>query len=306
MALALALFGCGGHSRSNGPGGAPDATDTTDTTEPDVVEPQGARLLEVSVTESSACTLDSDGGVACFGLDQGFESAQAPVAGKFRDLAGDASANSGTGAALRDDGSVATWGAPVPRFPDVRFEQIAFDHARACGIRASDHSIVCGTTATQGDELVPGEYQQLLVAGSGGVCGLTTTGRLRCDNTATWAVVPPLNNLPPLREVAVDPTGSMGGCGIALDGALQCWGYYCPIPGTFSHVSLSYFDACALTTEGQIKCWNYRLALGDCSSEPSAVKLSEPPSGQFSQLASALTKKCAIEADGKNVRCWGL
>lgn len=303
MALALALFGCGGHTRGNAPGSGAEGTEP-ETNEPETnvpatpepdpdPEPEPSPLVKVSMSDSSACTLRSDGRVACFDLNHGFDSASAPVSGTFRDIAGDAS----KGAALREDGSVVTWGDAVPQFPKGRLEHIAFDELSACGIR-DDHAIVCDGTAVQQLALLMGNYQQLLVAGDGGVCGLTTDGTLNCHGISASA------NLPPLREVSVDPVGMMGGCGIDLTGHLHCWDYYCPIPGTFSHVSLSYFDACAITTEGQLQCWNYRLTRDDCNSPPSAIELPTPPTGTFSQLASGIIKTCAIEARGENVRCW--
>jgi hypothetical protein len=306
MVLALALFGCGGHTRANPSGSdtAPTDLELTDPeptepelADPELIEPERAALIKVSVSDSSACTLSKDGSIACFELQQGFESARAPVSGKFRDIAGDASA----GAALREDGSVATWGDTVPQFPKARFEHIAFDSLSACGIK-DDHTIVCNGTAEPQVAALMGNFQQLVVAGGGGVCGVTTEGGVECY--APWENSPLQVLLPPLREIAVDPTGSMGGCGIDLAGALHCWGYYCPIPGTFSHVSLSYFNACATTSNGELQCWNYRLGREDCTSTPSAIKLPDPPKGTFTALASGLTKTCAIEAAGDGVRCW--
>lgn len=105
VVLALALLGCGGHTRGNAPGGAPTTPDP-EPTEPEVMDAVDGTLIKVSLSDQSACTLSRDGRVACFELAQGFESASSPVAGKFCDIAGSAS----VGAALRDDGSVATWG----------------------------------------------------------------------------------------------------------------------------------------------------------------------------------------------------
>lgn len=256
-------------------------------------------LVKVSLSDSSACALRRDGAVVCFDLEEGLENASPPVAGKFRDVAGDGS----VGAALGTDGAVVTWDVMGPTFPSGTFEQIAFDRESACGIRP-DHSIACAGTAKLATRSLPGNYQQLIVAGEGGFCGLTTDGVLRCETTPAWEIQPPVNDLPPLTEVAVDPSGTMGGCGIDYGGALHCWGYYCPISGTFSHVALSYFGACALTTLGQLQCWNYRLARDDCDAAPAAIKLSEPPTGSFTALASSLLKTCAIEAGSQNVHCW--
>jgi hypothetical protein len=158
--------------------------------------------------------------------------------------------------------------------------------------------------AKQAQRSLPGDYQQLIVAGEGGVCGLTTDGVLRCQTTPAWEIEPPVSDLPPLTEVAIDPTGTVGGCGIDYSGQLHCWGYYCPLPGTFSHVALSYFGACALTSQGELQCWNYRLALNDCTASPSAIKLSDPPTGTFTALASSLVKTCAIATGGQTVSCW--
>lgn len=294
--LAIVLLGCGGHTRGNAPGGAPTATEP-EPTAPEVTDAEDGTLIKVSLSDQSACALSRDGQVTCFDIARGFESASSPVAGKFRDVAGSASA----GAALRDDGSVATWGDAPPRFLEGPFKHIAFDLESACGIKI-DGSIACSGTSEA--TFLAGNFQQLQVAGNGGVCGLTTDGALQCKTTPTWRVEPPANSLPPLREFSVDPTGEMGGCGIDLAGALHCWGYYCSIPGVFAHVALSYFGACATTINGKLQCWNFRLALNDCTSNYSAINLPEPPTGTFTTLASWLLKSCAIEASGDGVQCW--
>lgn len=295
--LGLGLLGCGGQARRSAPGDEPEAAGP-EATEPEATEPEDGRLIKVSLSDQSACTLSRDGRVACFKFPDGFETASAPAAGKFRDVAGSA----GRGAALRDDGSVVTWGDEPPRFPQGPLEHIALDPFNACGIR-TDGSIACSGQAEPPVDSLAGNFQQLQVAGNGGVCAVTTDGALRCQTTPAWHVQPP-TDLPPLREVSVDPTGEMGGCALDLAGQLHCWGYYCPIPGTFSHVALSYVRACATTINGEVQCWSYRLALDDCTSASSELNLPAPPTGTFTTLASWLLKSCAVEASGDNVQCW--
>lgn len=295
VVVVFFVLGCGGHTRGRSEGSGPDVT------EPDVTEPVNSPIIKVSLDDGSACTLRSDGRVACFEIARGFDSASVPVALHIGDSAVDIAGNAEAGAALRQDGSVVTWGERAPNFPPGPFTRIACDTATACGIRP-DGTIACSGRDDQIISEIPGDYQQVLLAG-GAACGLTTAGELICQPNRN-PDVPVAGDLPTLREVSIDPTASMGGCGIDLAGALHCWGYYCPVPGAFAHVAVGYFGACATTIKGELQCWNYRLTAGDCTANPSAIKHPPPPTGTFKQLAASLIKTCAIEASGDNVQCW--
>lgn len=295
--LVFAALGCGGHTRSRGEDPTPDAT------EPNVTEPEHSPIVKVSLDDQSACTLRRDGRVACFELAKGFDSASVPVAFHSGDSAVDIAGNAEAGASLRQDGSVVSWGERAPNFPAGPFKQIACDTATACGIRPNG-TIACGRRGEQIVSEIPGDYQQVLLAG-GAACGLTSTGELNCQPDRHPDASPVPSDLPLLREVSIDPSGSMGGCGIDPAGKLHCWGYYCPIAGTFSHVAVGYFGACATTINGELQCWNYRITPNDCTAPtPSAIQLPAPPSGTFTQLAAWLLKTCAIEASGDGVQCW--
>lgn len=157
--------------------------------------------------------------------------------------------------------------------------------------------------------------------GTGGACGITQAGRLRCER-----IPPPAGNFALVRVggntacalgsaggvncsggslptpqgtfLALD-LGANYGCGVRADGTLHCWSaahlpwLEPPAAGGWTDVSAGPSTACALRDDGTVRCWGDGLAEAD-----------RTPAGAFVAVAAGREHLCGILVSGA-LRCWG-
>jgi hypothetical protein len=130
---------------------------------------------------------------------------------------------------------------------------------------------------------------------------IDTTSQAQCmrDDQDVVSCTLPVPALPPLKQLDLDPTSTVSGCGVDADGVLQCWfdadpdAHSYALPERLSMVSIGYPTVFALSETGTV--WAVDRALGS---------MSAVDAGPFEDLAASSWTWCGIEPSG-NVRCGG-
>jgi hypothetical protein len=217
---------------------------------------------------------------------------------------------------LDDAGEAQCWGmsnAGALEAPEGTFQRIAANRVTACGLR-TDGGITCfSTEGNQHDEGPPGVFVDLAV-GAGAICGRQAGGTVICSGLYV--------ELSPPDTFLDISAGHRFACGIrANDRGITCWGLagdaQCdlaarvgqlePPEGEFVQLSAKGQHACAVRTNGELACWGAgkRDDVADANC-PLAQHYgqSDPPTGQFVQVAVGDNHGCALRVDG-TVVCWG-
>jgi cysteine-rich repeat protein len=257
-----------------------------------------------------ACAVQTDGKLLCWGVWGlgNFANVGLP-AGTFVDV------SVGTAGACATDtqGALKCWGAVAQPAPGVH--AVVVSNFFACALQA-DSNPICWYESVDGngpDGPPPDVYGKFTQVATNGdiACGLHPDGTIGC-----WGPSLPSPTAPPMRliEVGINDNnaffgrdspvqyqevdlGNAFGCGLRLDGHIECWDNNGPFgaqpPGVFRHVASGGRYACAIDLQGQIVCW------GDNSGGQTT-----PPSGTFLRISASYSHTCALRADGA-VSCWG-
>jgi hypothetical protein len=172
--------------------------------------------------------------------------------------------------------------------PQEQLQQISHTQDGACALRKKDCSIVCW--GDPGDLVAPttGSFVEV-IAGFNVVCGRRADGTLTCWGGGSPAT--PVSS----DHFTMLSTLDFVTCGLSVGGTAECWNLmddgppYTPglIDGPF--VKIAQSDVlCGLLGNGTLLC-------------PTATDI---PPGQFVDLVSSFSNKCALRADGTAV-CWG-
>ena len=179
-----------------------------------------------------------------------------------------------------------------------------------------------------------GDYTKIF-AGGFNTCGLKADGSLWCwtnDGSGQLGNGDPMENSTAPVEVIGGPwkKASIGGvasvCAIKADDSMWCWGdanfgilgnglatgnqsspYAVSGGGTWSDISLAYFQACGIKTDGTLWCWgtDQNGALGNGAAGNSNVPDQESTGAtDWAQVAAGGSFTCAIKTDG-TLWCWG-
>ena len=140
--------------------------------------PSGA-FVDVSVSNSYACAVRTDGTLACWGALADREELVSPK-GVFRSVSVGLSGACG----LLVDGRVECWGVDemwdLPDPPLGEFNSVDVGLGHACGVRPAGN-VECWGREHHGEELEPPDAKFLSVnAGSGRTCGITYDRRVLC------------------------------------------------------------------------------------------------------------------------------
>jgi hypothetical protein len=158
-------------------------------------------------------------------------------------------------------------GIPRGTSPSQPLSVIHTGSSIACGIQSADKALTCWgdpDLLAAFDPLPIGEFSDVRVMGTQGVCALTTAGELLCSPSA----LQPPAALASKRWASFDgasfdqPNPFSYACGVDSTGAVTCWGDGDANPTTglkFSHVSVAYDRACGVLTDGKIRCWGAPL-----------------------------------------------
>ena len=279
LGLSALVAACGGNTKDPGP---------------------SQLIHQLAVSEEQVCVVRESGALECFATGGSLADAASPLAGRFKRV----SAGNRGGAALGEDGVVQYWGVTDDTLPQGTFLELAGDGSAACGIR-SDGSLECGGLEGKFERApLPGRFRQVVLVGTGGVCGVTDSGQLLCHQKQPGEKRPP-EGLDEFTSVAIERTASTGGCGVTRDAALQCWGQVCAAPGAYRGVALTHLDTCAVASNGELSCWA-NAACDLEGSQPRRQPHKMPPPGSFGQLAASVYGTCAVNAAADDVLCWGV
>lgn len=221
----------------------------------DWIEP--ATIVELETGYLQTCVVLTDGELRCFGGGL-FGLDQIPD-GSFSAV----ELSPFFGCALTTGGSILCWGELAPTPPTGTFSSIHVGDAAICAM-TSTGAAVCANAPQEFESdpdlpPAPGGSFDLLAIGSVNACGLRSSGSIECWGDPASAVTSPIGEFRSLRAAgdrfcaietatdgivcwASDPDpflvqeapdgrfddisiGANGGCGIRLDGVLQCWGF---------------------------------------------------------------------------------
>ena len=239
------------------------------------VAPPSASFLSIASKERTACGVDKDSQVRCWGsVDAGSQSA---ATGQFSRIGVGISAYCG----LRSNGSALCWGASSLVFDaSVEYAQIGVGRKFACGLRATGQ-IDCVGSISGAVIRPPSGVFALLAVGDLHACALGTDGSIAC-----WGEGGP-----------DDPTDGS-------DANHSLWGQAIAPTGQFVDVAVGIVHSCALARDGHAVCWGAGKGSGDCSASVDNCGMAAPPADSFSELALGYSNSCGIRLDG-SVACWG-
>jgi hypothetical protein len=230
----------------------------------------GGTFKAVSVGGSWPCGLTLDGTVTCWTNsgripgandvlpDGGTGSLFEYPTGTFASL----SVGYARGCGLRDDGSVACWGAGAGLGnartpPSGAFVSITVE-SDACGVRP-DGTVECWNPYNgPSDAPIAPPPAGTFTSVSAGVsfsCGVRTDSTLACRGNDSEG-----ETKPPSGTFASVSSGNGYACGVRTSGTLACWGSNSfgratPPSGTFISIDAGYEFACGVRTNGTLACW---------------------------------------------------
>jgi len=283
-----------------------------------------ADAVSVSVGQSHACAVLSDGVVKCWGKVpnrvpnlpvtpafpvEGVAAARAVVAGRYHTCAlltdstvqcwGDGSLVS-LGDGLLPEERHGTWSTPVSVKDLDDAKALAVNFPSSCALRESGEVSCWGETWGEGEPLADG----------------SSVGRTLLRYTPVPRVIEGL------ADVVQISLGSLYSCAVLSDTTVACWGWVreemggsdVPTPVPIAVVGLSgaiavaagASHACALLSDGSIRCWGSNVGgqLGDGSEVSSPVPVRVQGIDTAVAVSAGNYRTCALLADS-TVRCWG-
>lgn len=252
--------------------------------------PQG-RFVMVSVNDRYACGLGMSGHLTCWGTNYNGRT-DAPAGAGFVSV----SAGYAHGCALRDTGQAVCWGdnstgAATPL--SGLYTDVLAGSNYSCGRRPDGTTVCWGNSFVYSRDLpVTTENFRAPIAqlalGGGEICAVDELGSSLCVMQKV-AVQPPGGRF---RTISLNATG---GCGIARDDQVTCWGAF-PAgipPEPMTKLSLGTAHACAIREDGAARCWG-----------SNSHGQANAPAGAFTEIAAADTYSCGLLQGGAIV-CWG-
>lgn len=197
---------------------------------------------------------------------------------------------------IRDDGTLACWGAsPLGQStpPAGTFIALAAGVRHACAIRSNGRPECWGDPNTP-QVTVPewGQFTAITV-GDHHTCGLRAWGAAEC-----WGEDQHGETMVPAGHFIALSAGTDFSCGLRPDGSAECWGNAdqgstAAPSGQFISLSSAGARTCALAVDGQATCWG-----GYAEGAPM-------PEGRFVQISLGNDYEgCGLRAD-RSVACWG-
>lgn len=274
------------------------------------------------------CAIRDDGAMACWGSNEEtdcppwsdspcfthFWGQATPPEGRF------ASVSAGTyhTCGVRDDGTVACWGAnevfSCKPFgpckvdyagqsspPAGLFRDVSAGERHTCGLRV-DATIACWGQNDAGQSSPPPGAFSSVAAGGGFTCGLRMTGGVECWGS-NWVG----QTTAPDGVFQSISAGSGYTCGLRPDGRAECWGVLggqtMPPSGVFKRVTAGSTHACGIRPDDSVECWGETYTYGSFVGGQFTGER-ELPTGHFLNLAAGYRLTCGVQPDA-TVRCWG-
>lgn len=273
---------------------------------------------KISTGLDTSCGITSTGSLQCWGLNASSQLGDGATTNRF---------------------------SPVKIDVGTQYSDISIGYENACGI-TSTGALNCwgnGFSGINGDgsttsRITPAvtdsgtNYQKISLGFLNFVCGITSTGVLKCwgfndayqlgDGTLTNRLSPTvIDGGTNYSEV---DAGHQHACGITTSGVLKCWGHNdtgqvgdgttvdvttpTVIDGGTNYASISVGNehTCGITTGGVLKCWgsggNGELGNVTGARETSPVVIDAGT--QYSKVAAGSAFTCGITTAGV-MKCWG-
>ncbi|HEY6881549.1 MAG TPA: hypothetical protein VI299_26165 [Polyangiales bacterium] len=292
----------------------------------------GRTVTDVAADTDLTCALLDDASVKCWGyngygavngipnswtgeMGDALPTAPVPAGSTIVDVG----AGSGTGYALRADGSLYRW-SPAPLLTTfaagsgvVTFARgSSYDDVHWCGLRATGE-VVCFGFGSAGQlgwapqamppvggyppvELGTGRSATAIALGRAHSCALLDDGSVKC-----WG----LNNH---GQLGLGDTASRGLASAGMGDALPA----VPLGQGAQAIAAGGYHTCALLDDGSVKCWGQndagQLGQGDTADRgdaPGEVAALAPIAlGEPAVAVAAGLHSCAILASG-GIKCWG-
>ncbi|MBZ0238316.1 MAG: hypothetical protein K8M05_38750, partial [Deltaproteobacteria bacterium] len=222
--------------------------------------PETARAI--ALDHEAACWLDATGAIGCAGASH--PDGPVPPRGTFRAL----SLDDTTGCAIDTAGDVRCWGFRAPVFEPTH-DHVAIDVGLtgACAL-TRDGQASCPAhedeyTKAPIPPVLPGTWASVSM-GTSFVCGVTTTGAVRCFGDGNRPDERAGVDGTPAGRFASVVAGYEHACALAADGAVACWGRDVagetepPAGLRATRLALGEKKSCALDPSGAIVCWGRR------------------------------------------------
>ena len=222
----------------------------------------GQNYVAVATGLGHSITIQSDGSIACWGLNNHGQAPRTPIHGNdFVAVA----VGSWHSLALRSDGTVVCWGfnnqgqAPPNGIPG-KFVAIAAGAYHSLGIR-EDGSVACWGLNNHKQAPrrgIAGDYVAI-AAGYSHSMAMRRDGTVRCWGDNSYGQAPP-EGVP--RKFVAIAAGWHHSIAIAQDGGAVCWGAndngQAPpegVAGAFVSVAAGECHSLALRDDGSVACW---------------------------------------------------
>ncbi|MEX0892107.1 MAG: PKD domain-containing protein [Gemmatimonadota bacterium] len=198
-----------------------------------------------------SCALETDGSVACWGLD-GIGETRAP-SGTFTQVS--------TGfyhtCAIDTDEALVCWGDN--RYgqgdaPEGTFTQVSAGDFHSCAVR-TDGGLACWGLGGSGQTTTPAGTFTQVDAGTYHNCALTPA-----QNVVCWGFDEYGRTNDPAGTFTQVSAGWRTNCAVRADASVRCWGYHAggmwDVPaGSYQQVSVSRLHVCGVTTDYGVQCW---------------------------------------------------
>ena len=265
-------------------------------------EAPSGRFSQVSAGVGHTCGVRTDGSVACWGRGAWGERPETP-GGRFRHV----SAGWRHSCGVRLNGAVVCWGGNAEgetAAPSGRYTQVSTGHGHSCALGIAGNVVCWGNDYGDLSDVASGPFSEI-----SGACGFKKDRQVVCWGSEDFGQTnPPADRF---RQISAVHDFA---CGVRADGTVVCWGYSAQAvtlvpPGRFSQISVGYGGACGLLVDGRAQCWWARAWCGfndsgEVSCRADDFKITEAPSGRFSQVSAGTAHSCGLRSDGMAI-CWG-
>lgn len=268
----------------------------------DALATEGA--IDVAVGIDHVCALGEHGTIAC-------EGSGVSTTGPFTDadtrfIAIDVGEL--FTCALEAGGAVACWDRfqQLPMsVPAGSYTQLQTQGQMACVLDA-EGSASCwlpDSESSLADAVTLGSGLKSLAVSSTTVCGVESSGRIRCWGEDPAAIL----SAPSGKFIGVSSANTRA-CAISADHEIACWGNQLPtgggIPeGEFSEVSVGFWHSCGLRTDQTVACWGSTWNVNDSDTNPLDAGALWSAPGPFETVSTGTHHACGLRPDGA-VDCW--
>ncbi|WP_419923417.1 fibronectin type III domain-containing protein [Candidatus Poriferisodalis sp.] len=277
-------------------------------------EDDATGFIDLDAGWSHACALHADGQIACWGTINNrnqYRTARSPASSnRYVDVTASRYGSCG----VLEDGTIHCFDGYAyhtdPSVPETGIASVSqYSDGSFCWL-LQDGSVGCQGSVP--NSVAAERFQSVHAGGVGFACGLTTSNHVRCWRTLYGTVLPA-----PEGEFTSLSFGGNIGCGIKIDGTVQCWavswddvtwnplGFNRPSPsGTFTQIDSGYWVSCGVRTDQSVECWSNRPENWSPGNDP-IVDFTPPPEGSFTKVSVDFWYfACGLKTDG-SVVCWG-